>query len=227
LFNSSRFFGLRSTTGPTFVDRSTVLLLVPASLGHPRRHPDRNRILRERRLASGAARDGDEAASCAEPILAQGVSVAVKIHSRDITHKSDIGGVILNLASKESVRDAATEVIARARRTRPGARIEGVIIQPMVARQGARELLLGLADDPTFGPVLVFGHGGTAVEVVKDKTLALPPLDLNLARDLVGRTAVARLLAAYRDVPAVPPDSVPLTGQTCTTGRRPCRGKRT
>ena len=153
----------------------------------------------------------DEAATMAAPFLDEGRAVAVKIRSRDIRHKSDIGGVMLNLATRESVRDAAAEVMARARRARPDATIEGVTIQPMISRSGSRELLLGLADDPTFGPVVVFGHGGTAVEVIKDKALALPPLDMNLARDLVGRTAVARLLAAYRDVPAVPADDVPLT----------------
>jgi acetyltransferase len=158
-----------------------------------------------------AAGDPEDAVQKAAPFLAQGQSVAVKIRSRDITHKSDIGGVMLSLSTRESVRDAAAEIMARARRARPEARIEGVTIQPMMARRATRELILGLADDPTFGPVVVFGHGGTAVEVVKDKALALPPLDMNLARDLVSRTAVARLLQAYRDVPAVPPDAVPLT----------------
>jgi acetyltransferase len=158
-----------------------------------------------------AASDPDETVAKAAPFLAQGVAVAVKIRSRDITHKSDIGGVMLSLSTKESVREAAAEVMARARRARPDARIEGVTIQPMIARRATRELILGFADDPTFGPVVVFGHGGTAVEVVKDKALALPPLDMNLARDLVSRTAVARLLAGYRDVPAVPADAVPLT----------------
>jgi acetyltransferase len=75
-------------------------------------------------------------------------------------------------------------------------------------RKKARELILGLADDPTFGTVIVFGYGGTAVEVINDKALALPPLDLQLARDLVERTRVSRLLRAYRDVPAVKPDAV-------------------
>jgi acetyltransferase len=158
-----------------------------------------------------AAGDPEDAVQKAAPFLAQGQSVAIKIRSRDITHKSDIGGVMLSLSTRESVRDAAAEIMARARRARPEARIEGVTIQPMMARRATRELILGLADDPTFGPVVVFGHGGTAVEVVKDKALALPPLDMNLARDLVSRTAVARLLQAYRDVPAVPPDAVPLT----------------
>jgi len=158
-----------------------------------------------------AAGNADEAVAQAAQFLAKGLAVAVKIGSRDITHKSDIGGVILNLATEDSIARAATEVMARARRARPDAKVEGVTIQPMILRRGSRELLLGIADDPTFGPVVVFGHGGTAVEVIKDKALALPPLDMNLARSLVARTAVARLLQAYRDVPAVPEDAVPLT----------------
>jgi acetyltransferase len=78
----------------------------------------------------------------------------------------------------------------------------------MVVRAKARELILGLADDPTFGTVVVFGRGGTAVEIINDKALALPPLDLQLARNLIERTRVSRLLRAYRDVPAVKPDAV-------------------
>jgi acetyltransferase len=78
----------------------------------------------------------------------------------------------------------------------------------MVLRAKARELILGLADDPTFGTVIVFGRGGTAVEIINDKALALPPLDLQLARDLIERTRVSRLLRAYRDVPAVKQDAV-------------------
>jgi acetyltransferase len=81
----------------------------------------------------------------------------------------------------------------------------------MIIRPKARELIAGLADDPTFGPVIVFGRGGTAVEVINDKALSLPPLDLNLARDLVARTRVSRILKAYRNVHAVKPDEVPLT----------------
>jgi acetyltransferase len=78
----------------------------------------------------------------------------------------------------------------------------------MVVRPKARELILGLADDPTFGTVVVFGRGGTAVEIINDKALALPPLDLQLARSLIERTRVSRLLRGYRDVPAVKPDAV-------------------
>jgi acetyltransferase len=158
-----------------------------------------------------AAKNPDAAIAKAETFLAQGQAVAVKILSRDISHKSDVGGVVLGVTTKEGVKSAACDVIARAKRVRPDAHIQGVMIQPMIARPAARELILGIADDPTFGPVMAFGRGGTAVEIVKDKALALPPLDLNLARDLVGRTAVSRLLPAYRDVPAVSPDIVPLT----------------
>ena len=158
-----------------------------------------------------AAGDPAEAAAKAETFLAQNLAVAIKILSRDITHKSDVGGVVLGLTTRDEVHDAATRVMANAKRARPAARIEGVMIQPMIVRPGARELILGIADDPTFGPVIAFGRGGTAVEVINDKALALPPLDMNLAGDLVGRTRVSRLLAAYRDVPAVPPDAVPLT----------------
>jgi acetyltransferase len=128
--------------------------------------------------------------------------------SRDIIHKSDVGGVVLNLTTPDAVRSATAAILARAKALRPEARISGVAVQAMVLRPKARELILGLADDPTFGTVIVFGRGGTAVEVINDKALALPPLDLQLARDLIERTRVSRLLRAYRDVPAAKPDSV-------------------
>jgi len=128
--------------------------------------------------------------------------------SRDIVHKSDVGGVVLNLTTPNAVRAATADILARAKALRPEARISGIIVQAMVVRPKARELILGLADDPTFGTVIVFGRGGTAVEIINDKALALPPLDLQLARDLIERTRVSRLLRAYRDMPAVEQDSV-------------------
>jgi len=158
-----------------------------------------------------SARTPEEAVARSEAFLADGLAVAIKVLSRDITHKSDVGGVVLGLTTAEQVRDAASAVMARAGTARPDARIDGVMVQPMVVRPGARELILGIADDPTFGPVVAFGRGGTAVEIIRDKALALPPLDMNLAHELVGRTRVSRLLSAYRDVAAVPPDVVPLT----------------
>lgn len=155
-----------------------------------------------------AAADPDQAVECASSLLAQGATIVLKINSRDIVHKSDVGGVVLNLTSREAVRKAAVDILARAKALRPQARISGVIVQAMVVRAKARELIAGLADDPTFGTVLVFGRGGTAVEIINDKALALPPLDLTLARDLIARTRVSRLLKAYRDVPAVKEDAV-------------------
>jgi acetyltransferase len=161
-------------------------------------------------VPSVLARDPQEAERAAIPFLAPGGAVVVKIQSPDIVHKSDVGGVQLNLTSERAVRDAAADLIARARTARPEARIAGVILQPMIVRPKARELITGIANDPTFGPVVAFGHGGTAVEVINDKALALPPLDLELANDLIARTRVSRVLKAYRDVPAVKESDVAL-----------------
>ena len=155
-----------------------------------------------------AAADVEQAVACADEIFAQGATVVLKIMSRDIVHKSDVGGVVLNLTTSRAVRAVAADILARAKKLRPEARIDGVIVQAMVVKAKARELILGLADDPTFGTVVVFGRGGTAVEIINDKALALPPLDLQLARDLIERTRVSRLLRAYRDVPAVKQDAV-------------------
>jgi acetyltransferase len=155
-----------------------------------------------------AAADAEQAAVHASALFAQGATVVLKILSRDIIHKSDVGGVVLNLTSVGAVRAATADILARAKALRPEARIAGVIVQAMVIRPKAREVIVGVADDPTFGTVIVFGRGGTAVEIINDKALALPPLDLQLARDLIERTRVSRLLHAYRDVPAVKQDAV-------------------
>jgi len=155
-----------------------------------------------------AAADAEQAVARASELFAQGATVVLKIMSRDIVHKSDVGGVVLNLTSADAVRSATADILERAKALRPEARISGVIVQAMVLRPKARELILGLADDPTFGTVIVFGRGGTAVEIINDRALALPPLDLQLAHDLIERTRVSRLLRGYRDVPAVKEDSV-------------------
>jgi acetyltransferase len=157
------------------------------------------------------ARTADDAARAAQPTLAEGGRVAVKILSPDIVHKSDIGGVQLDLSTEDAVRKAATDIFERAARLRPDASVTGVTVQPMVRRAKARELIVGLADDPSFGPVVVFGRGGTAVEVINDKALALPPLDLKLADDLIASTRVSRRLKAYRDVPAADERAIALT----------------
>src|SRR5712692_2656826 len=154
------------------------------------------------------ARNGDEAAAAARPFLAEGSGVVVKILSPDIVHKSEVGGVRLNLTSERAVREATSDILDRALAQKPEARITGVTIHRMIVRPKARELIAGIADDPTFGPVVVFGRGGTAVEVIDDKALALPPLDLKMAHELIARTRVARVLGAYRDVPAADIDAV-------------------
>jgi acetyltransferase len=153
----------------------------------------------------------DEAAEAARPILAEGGTVAVKVLSPDIVHKSDIGGVKLDLTTEDGVKKAAADIFERAARLKPGAHVTGVTVQPMVRRTKARELIMGIADDPSFGPVVLFGRGGTAVEVINDKALALPPLDLKLAHDLIARTRVSRRLKAYRDVPAADEGAIALT----------------
>jgi acetyltransferase len=156
------------------------------------------------------ARDPDEAVAAAKPYLAAGKAVVLKILSPDIVHKSEVGGVQLNLITEQDVRRAAREILDRARAAKRDARITGVTVFPMIVRPKARELIVGLADDPTFGPVIVFGQGGTAVEVISDKALALPPLDLALARDLIARTRVSRILKAYRNVPAADEGAIAL-----------------
>lgn len=134
--------------------------------------------------------------------------VALKILSPDITHKTDAGGVALNLKSAEAVKAAAEAMQLRVRAARPNARIEGFTVQQMAQRPGAQELICGIADDPVFGPVILFGQGGVAVEAVADKAIALPPLNPLLAADLISRTRVFRLLKGYRDRPAADIDAV-------------------
>jgi len=160
--------------------------------------------------AASLASDSDEAVAAARPHLAKGDAVVLKIQSADIVHKSEVGGVRLNLTTEAAVRDAATDILRRARAAKPNARIAGVTVFPMVVRPKARELIIGIADDPTFGPVMVFGQGGTAVEAIDDKALALPPLDLALARGLIARTRVSRILEAYRNVPAADETAIAL-----------------
>lgn len=158
-----------------------------------------------------AAADAEAAVRAAEPLLAAGHAVAVKIHSPDIPHKAAVNGVRLNLATAEAVREAAHDVLRQAREKRPDARIEGVVVQAMETRPENRELIAAIADDPLFGPVIVFGRGGTAVRVIDDLALALPPLDLRLAHELIDRTRVSRRLKAYRGMPAVDERAVALT----------------
>lgn len=156
------------------------------------------------------ARDPEQAVAAARPLLDAGTAVVLKVQSPEIVHKSEVGGVRLNLLTERAVREAAVDIFRRAKEARPDAHIAGVTVSPMIVRPKARELIAGVADDPTFGPVIVFGRGGMAVEVISDKSLALPPLDLELARRLIARTRVSRVLKAYRNVPAADERAVEL-----------------
>ncbi len=137
-----------------------------------------------------------------------GFPVALKINSPDITHKSDAGGVRLGISNAQAVRSAYNEMVATVRKNRPEARIDGVTIEPMLQRPNGRELLVGLITDPLFGPVITFGAGGTAVEVMGDRAVTLPPLNHRLVRDLVSQTRVCKLLGAFRHMPVADMDAL-------------------
>jgi acetyltransferase len=137
-----------------------------------------------------------------------GFPIALKIISPQITHKSDVGGVVLNLETPEDVEKAAHDMLARVRKTFGDLEVSGFSVQTMVRRPGAHELIVGVVNDPIFGPVILFGEGGTAVEIIGDRAVALPPLNMALAKDLISRTRVYKLLQEYRDHPTVDIDAV-------------------
>jgi len=140
-----------------------------------------------------------------------GFPVAVKILSPEITHKSDVGGVALDLVDGEAVHEAATAMLRRAREVYPDATLTGFTVQAMARRPGSHELIVGMTTDRIFGPVILFGQGGTGVEVIGDRAVALPPLNMGLADELISRTRIAKLLGGYRDRPAADLDAIRLT----------------
>ncbi len=124
----------------------------------------------------------------------------MKIHSQDILHKTDANGVHLNLRNEQDVRDAFERIMASARAFKPEARIEGVTVQPMIDHPDY-ELILGVKRDRDFGPVILFGMGGIMTEVLKDRSITLPPLNRLLARRVMEETKVYRMLCGYRNRP--------------------------
>ncbi|MBZ5610277.1 MAG: bifunctional acetate--CoA ligase family protein/GNAT family N-acetyltransferase [Acidobacteriia bacterium] len=142
----------------------------------------------------------DEAAACATRI---GYPAVVKLHSETITHKTDVGGVQLNLADASAVREAYRKIKAAV----PTADFLGVTVQPMVKRDGY-ELILGSSIDQQFGPILLFGSGGQLVEVFKDRALALPPLNTTLARRLMERTRIVTALRGVRGRKSIDVDAI-------------------
>ena len=145
-----------------------------------------------------AASSADEAVRLARDI---GFPVVLKLLSSDITHKSEAGGVKLNLTSEEQVNRAFSEIVDAARAYDPMAKILGVTVQPMVARQEF-ELILGCKKDKFFGPVILFGMGGMMAEILRDRALGLPPLNRSLARRMMESTKAFQLLKGYRGLPA-------------------------
>jgi acetyltransferase len=142
----------------------------------------------------------DDAAGEAQRI---GYPVVAKIHSPQITHKTDVGGVMINLRDEAEVRDAFNQIVESARQARPDATIEGVTIQPMFKAPNSVELILGAKMDPTFGSVIMLGAGGITAELYKDRVLALPPLNERLARRMVESLKSWPLMRGYRGRPGI------------------------
>jgi acetyltransferase len=208
-----------------FYENQRQLMQTPASLSH-QAEPDVEgaRMIVENALAQGRhtlteiesksllssfhipvaqtliARDATEAMLMAQQM---GFPVVMKINSQQISHKSDVGGVRLGLSSGQAVRGAFMGMMTEVKKHQPEAKLDGVVIEPMVTRPNAREVLIGVATDPVLGPVIMFGAGGVDVEAMQDRAVALPPLNHYLAGDLIKRTRVHKLLGRFRNRPAV------------------------
>jgi acetyltransferase len=137
-----------------------------------------------------------------------GFPVVMKINSPQLSHKSDVGGVRLNITNAQAVRTAYNELLDEVAQKAPQAQIDGVLVEPMYSSRHGRELLVGVTRDPIFGPIITFGAGGTAVEVLHDRAVALPPLNRFLAESLIEHTRTAKLLGAYRNQPPVEMDAL-------------------
>ncbi|MDY0041575.1 MAG: acetate--CoA ligase family protein, partial [Desulforhabdus sp.] len=135
------------------------------------------------------ARSPTEALLIAQQV---GFPVAMKVNAHDITHKSDVGGMLLNLRDAYEVRAVYQDILNNAREKRPDALLDGVSIEPMIVKRHGRELMIGVSSDPAFGPVITFGLGGTDVEVKSTPAVALPPLNKFLACELIREANIAR-----------------------------------
>jgi acetyltransferase len=138
-----------------------------------------------------------------------GFPVALKIDSPDISHKSDVQGVALNITTRWACATLTSEMVQNVARLQPmGARINGVTIQNMSNQQRGREVCIGLVTDQPFGPVIAFGAGGTMIELINDRAMELPPLNQYLARRLIERSRVAETLGQWRGAPAADVDAL-------------------
>ncbi len=151
------------------------------------------------------ARTATEALVAAESV---GFPVAMKISSPQISHKSDVGGVRVNIINAPNVRTTFKTLVDEAKAARPDAEIRGVTVEPMAGTGNARELMVGVKWDPVFGPVIGFGAGGTMAEVLRDSAVALPPLNRVLAQRLINKTRVSKLLGPFRQMPEIDKEAV-------------------
>jgi acetyltransferase len=132
-----------------------------------------------------------------------GYPVVLKIDSPDIPHKSDVNGVRLGIDSDAALIQAWHELLADAARLRPDARLDGITVERMHSSHYGRELMVGVLRDPVFGPVISFGSGGTSVEVLRDRAVALPPLNEVIIEQMIARTRIAVMLKRFRNMPAI------------------------
>lgn len=137
-----------------------------------------------------------------------GFPVAMKINSPDITHKQDVDGVQLNITNGEAVRIVFDHMIEKVKMRKPDAKIMGVTIERMYKNPNYRELMIGVIRDKVFGPVISFGLGGSLVEIIHDRAVALPPLNSFLAHQLIARTRAMKILGDFRGKPAVNMDAL-------------------
>ena len=203
---------LRQTppVGPKAPDSAAARRIVEAAVAEGRTaltEPEAKALLAAYGVPTVESLNASTPAEAAALARARSGRFALKIRSPDISHKSDVGGVVLGLPA-EAVEAAAQAMLVAVAKAAPKARLEGFILQTMIERPHARELLAGLACDATFGPVVMVGQGGVTVEVVADRAIGLPPLNRVLADEMIGRTRASKLLGAYRNVPAVRPGAV-------------------
>jgi len=154
-------------------------------------------------IKNGLAKTPDEVKTIAEEV---GYPLVMKIASPDILHKTDVGGVALNITSLHEAQEAYTRIVDSAKAKMPQADIHGVFIEQMSKRK--YELIIGCKHDAVFGPVIVFGMGGVAVEVFKDTNAGLPPLNMALAMRLIEDTKIFKLIKGYRGMPGADIKSV-------------------
>ncbi len=151
------------------------------------------------------ARSANEALVAARTL---GFPVAMKINSHNITHKSDVNGVRLGIGSAHDVRTTFNEMVADVKAVQPDAIVEGITVEKMYRHPHGREVLVGVLRDPVFGPVVTFGAGGTAVEVMRDRAVDLPPLNTFIAREMIQRTRISKLLGEFRNLPPADIDAL-------------------